>query len=68
MNSSVIPVAIIDPDAPAGSLEQKQPDVDNGVEVHGKEGYFSKDYAELEWEISGAKRGSSQVCRQICPI
>lgn len=50
MNSSVIPVAIIDPDAPAGSLEQKQPDVDNGVEVHSKEGYFSKDYVELEWE------------------
>ena len=50
MNSSVIPVAIIDPDAPAGSLEKKQPDVNNGVEVHSKEGYFSKDYAELEWE------------------
>ena len=50
MNSSVIPVAIIDPDAPTGSLEKKQPDVNNGVEVHSKEGYFSKDYAELEWE------------------
>ncbi len=47
MNSSVIPVAIIDPDAPTGSLEKKQPDVNNGVEVHSKEGYFSKDYAEL---------------------
>lgn len=50
MNSQRIPVAVINPDAPSDSLEAKQPDVDNGVDLFGKEGYFSKDYMELEWD------------------
>jgi len=50
MNSSLIPVAIINPGAPVGSLEAKQPDIANGTDTHAKEGYFSKDYAELEWQ------------------
>ena len=50
MNSSVIPVAIIDPDAPAGSLEAKQPAIENGTDIHSKVGYFTKEYADLEWE------------------
>jgi phenylpropionate dioxygenase-like ring-hydroxylating dioxygenase large terminal subunit len=45
-----IPAAIINPDAPAGSLEAKQPDVDNGARCHSKEGYFSRDYMALEWD------------------
>ena len=51
MNSPVkIPVAIINPDAPADSLEAKQPDVDNGTRCHAKDGYFSRDYMQLEWD------------------
>ena len=38
MTADNIPVAIINPDAPAGSLEAKQPHVDNGAERYGKEG------------------------------
>ena len=50
MNSRMIPIAIIDPDAPDGSLEAKQPARDNGSDIHSKVGYFSSDYADLEWE------------------
>lgn len=49
MSVDQIPVAIINPDAPADSLEAKQPPVDNGAERYGKEGYFSRDYMALEW-------------------
>jgi phenylpropionate dioxygenase-like ring-hydroxylating dioxygenase large terminal subunit len=45
-----IPVAIINPDAPPGSLEAKQPHIDNGAERYSKEGYFSRDYMAREWE------------------
>jgi phenylpropionate dioxygenase-like ring-hydroxylating dioxygenase large terminal subunit len=45
-----IPVAIINPDAPADSLEAKQPPIDNGAECYSKEGYFSRDYMAHEWE------------------
>lgn len=50
MNADAIPVAIINPDAPPGSLEAKQPPIDNGVERAGKDGYFSREYMELEWD------------------
>jgi len=36
--------------APASSLEAKQPDVDNGLDVIGPSRYFSRDYMQLEWE------------------
>ncbi|GIX29751.1 MAG: hypothetical protein KatS3mg124_0223 [Porticoccaceae bacterium] len=49
MNSR-IPVAIINPDAPPGSLEAKQPQPDLGVEIYPKEQYWSREYMELEWE------------------
>jgi carnitine monooxygenase subunit len=45
-----VPIAIINPDAPVESLEAKQPEVDNGVEVASKERYFSRAYMDLEWE------------------
>jgi phenylpropionate dioxygenase-like ring-hydroxylating dioxygenase large terminal subunit len=50
MNADAIPVAIINPDAPADSLEAKQPYIDNGVERAGKDGYFSRDYMRKEWD------------------
>ncbi|KGE05082.1 aromatic ring-hydroxylating oxygenase subunit alpha [Pseudohaliea rubra] len=50
MNADVIPVAIINPDASADSLEAKQPYIDNGVERAGKEGYFSREYMHKEWD------------------
>lgn len=50
MTANTIPVAIINPDAPATSLEAKQPNVDNGSECYNKDGYFSRDYMAQEWE------------------
>jgi phenylpropionate dioxygenase-like ring-hydroxylating dioxygenase large terminal subunit len=50
MNADAIPVAIINPDAPADSLEAKQPYIDNGVERAGKDGYFSREYMQKEWD------------------
>ncbi len=50
MNSPSIPVAVINPDAPAESLEAKQPPVDNGTRCYPKEGYFSPEYMAREWE------------------
>jgi phenylpropionate dioxygenase-like ring-hydroxylating dioxygenase large terminal subunit len=50
MNARNIPVAIINPDAPATSLEAKQPDIDNGGECYSKDGYFSREYMAQEWE------------------
>src|SRR5690554_2020091 len=50
MNAKGVPIAIINPDAPAESLEAKQPEVDNGVDVAAKDGYFSREYMQLEWE------------------
>jgi len=50
MNSSIIPTAVINPDAPPDSLEAKQPPVENGTECYSKDGYFSRDYMEREWE------------------
>jgi len=47
---TTIPVAIINPDAPNESLEAKQPSVDNGTRCHDTEGYFSRDYMQLEWQ------------------
>jgi phenylpropionate dioxygenase-like ring-hydroxylating dioxygenase large terminal subunit len=50
MNSARIPVAVINPDAPPQSLEAKQPPVDNGTACYSKEGYFSREYMEREWQ------------------
>jgi len=50
VNNQTIPVAIINPDAPPESLEAKQPNIDNGTERYGKEGYFSRDYMAREWQ------------------
>jgi len=50
MNANTIPLAVINPDAPADSLEAKQPHIDNGTECYAKEGYFSRDYMAREWE------------------
>ena len=50
MNAKGIPVAVINPDAPAESLESKQPELDNGVGIASKEGYFSREYMALEWD------------------
>ena len=36
--------------APANSLEAKQPDVDNGLDVIDPSRYYSRDYMQLEWE------------------
>ena len=47
---TTIPVAIINPDAPEASLEAKQPPVDNGTRCHDKDGYFSREFMQLEWE------------------
>ena len=50
MNAKGVPIAVINPGAPAESLESKQPEVDNGVAVAGKEGYFSREYMQREWD------------------
>jgi len=36
--------------APGGSLEAKQPDVDNGLDVPDPSRYYSREYMRLEWE------------------
>jgi phenylpropionate dioxygenase-like ring-hydroxylating dioxygenase large terminal subunit len=50
MNSSKINQAVINPGARPDSLEAKQPDVDNGTRRYSKEGYFSADYKQREWD------------------
>ncbi|HEY7775556.1 MAG TPA: aromatic ring-hydroxylating dioxygenase subunit alpha, partial [Kineobactrum sp.] len=50
MTTNTIPIAVINPDAPADSLERKQPEHDNGTEIAGKEGYFSRNYMAREWD------------------
>lgn len=50
MNADTIPLSVINPDAPEGSLEAKQAAVDNGTRCYDKEGYFSRDYMDREWE------------------
>ena len=50
MNSQSIPISIINPDAPAESLEAKQPAIDNGAQIYGKEGYFSPEQMTREWQ------------------
>ena len=50
MNSQSIPISIINPDAPAESLEAKQPAIDNGALIYGKEGYFSPEQMTREWQ------------------
>ncbi len=50
MNADTIPLAVINPDADPQSLEAKQPHIDHGTECYGKEGYFSREAMEREWE------------------
>ena len=50
MNSKIIPMAVINPNAPAESLEAKQPNIDNGAEIYGKDGYFSAEHMQREWD------------------
>jgi phenylpropionate dioxygenase-like ring-hydroxylating dioxygenase large terminal subunit len=69
MNSQMIPVAIINPEASPESLEAKQPAIDNGAEIYAKHGYFSHEQMELEWRkvwteswlIAGVSSDLSQV-------
>ncbi len=50
MKANGVPIAIINPDAPVDSLEAKQPEVDNGVEIASKDRYFTREFMDLEWE------------------
>ena len=50
MNSKMIPVAVINPDAPSDCLEAKQPEIDNGTAVYDKSGYFSSGFMAQEWD------------------
>jgi len=50
MNTKSVPIAIINEEAPPESLEAKQPEIDNGVAMASKEGYFSREYMALEWD------------------
>ncbi|MFT4768758.1 MAG: phenylpropionate dioxygenase-like ring-hydroxylating dioxygenase large terminal subunit [Glaciecola sp.] len=47
---SLIPVAVINPDAASDALDAKQPDINNGTRIHATDGYFTKNYQDLEWE------------------
>ncbi|MEH6516326.1 MAG: aromatic ring-hydroxylating dioxygenase subunit alpha [Halioglobus sp.] len=49
MKAGDIPLATINPDAPAASLEAKQPHIDNGTVRYSKDGYFSREYMASEW-------------------
>ncbi len=50
MNLIMTDQPVINPDAPPGSLEAKQPYVDNGVNRVDKDRYFSRDFMTLERE------------------
>lgn len=50
MNSDSIPLAEVNPDAPADSLEAKQPHIDHGAQRYDKHGYFSPEYMQREWD------------------
>jgi phenylpropionate dioxygenase-like ring-hydroxylating dioxygenase large terminal subunit len=41
---------VVNPAAPAGSLEAKQPYVDNGVGTLDKERYYTREFMEREWQ------------------
>ena len=42
--------AIVNPDAPPGSLEAKRPAVDNGLDVLDPARYYSREFMEKEWK------------------
>lgn len=42
--------AVINPDAPQGSLEAKQPHIENGVECYDKERYYTREFLKQEEE------------------
>jgi carnitine monooxygenase subunit len=41
---------VVNPSAPAHSLEAKQPYIDNGVGCHDKDRYFTPEFMRREWE------------------
>ena len=41
---------VVNPQAPADSLEAKQPYIDNGTGTRGKDCYFSREAMQQEWE------------------
>ena len=47
--------AVINPDAPADSLERKQPDFDHGVAVVDKTRYYSQEFMQREADRVWAK-------------
>jgi len=49
MNANTIPLAVINPDAPADSLEAKQPHIDNGTECYARRGIS----AASTWPANG---------------
>ena len=50
MNADTIPLAVINPEAPADSLEAKQPHIDHGAKRYGKDGYFCREQMSREWD------------------
>jgi phenylpropionate dioxygenase-like ring-hydroxylating dioxygenase large terminal subunit len=50
MKAGDIPLAVINPDAPADSLEAKQAHIDNGTTRYKKDGYFCPDHMAAEWK------------------
>jgi len=50
MAANLKPVWPMTLNAPAGTLEAKQPDVDNGLDVVHPSRYYSREYMQLEWE------------------
>jgi len=50
VSSETVQQAVINPEAPAESLERKQPDIDNGVAVLDKTRYYSREFMQTEAE------------------
>ena len=48
MSDVSVQQAVINPDAPADSLERKQPYIDNGVEMLDKSRYYSHEFMQAE--------------------
>ena len=48
MSDVSVQQAVINPDAPADSLERKQPYIDNGVEMLDKSRYYSREFMQAE--------------------
>jgi carnitine monooxygenase subunit len=50
MAANLQPVWPMTLNAPAGTFEAKQPDVDNGLDVPHPSRYYTREYMQLEWE------------------